>query len=153
MSKHRTILQDIDDLEVEVRKCVRDVAKETFKQVVHASPTPVDSKGYSVGSYVLSHNVTFTGAADVNIVELTSEDVGAANKALAKANKIKLLDIVLGNNVVISNSTKYNNFVEYTSWFGEGPKGPYHGTPPYAPYRNAYQAGDFYSQSRAKQVK
>ena len=153
MSKHRTILQDINEFEFEVKKCVKAVAKETFKQVVFSSPEPMNpDSDYSLGSYILSHNIVFNGIIDQGVVELKNEEANAAGKAMVKANKIKILDIVIGKDVVVSNSTKYNDFIEYTGWFGEGPKGPYKGTPPYAPYRKAYQSSSAYAEGRVKQV-
>jgi len=121
--------KDLDVLRGKVQKCIIDTAKDAFTEVVNFSPEPMNSKkGYSLGSYVLSHRVSLDGSEDKSITLIEDEDKAAALKAMARKKDITKALVVVGTDVIISNNIDYADEVEFEGW---------RWTEPYATYSKA----------------
>ena len=135
---------DLDVLRGKVQKCIIDTAKDVYNEVVENSPEPRGSKaGYSIGSYVLSHRVTFDGSVDISVTWLKDEDLAAFSKAKARAREITRAVVVIGKDVLINNNIPYADDVEFEGW---------RWTSPYAVYSKAATVAYLRAATRAAAV-
>lgn len=113
---------DLEKLRGKVQKCIIDTAKDVFNEVINQSPEPRGSKkGYSLGSYVLSHRVTFDGSTDMDVTLIKDVDLGAVAKARKRIGSITKAAVVIGQDVKINNEISYADEVEFIGWHWTGP--------------------------------
>lgn len=124
-----SLIQELND---QITKEVKEIVKDTIREVVEASPTPQNSAGFSVGSYVRSHRVALDQADDsYDMVPEGEVDEQAASKAMELINKVDDLIKEPCVRVVISNNVPHALDVET----GEN----WQKTPGYEPYAKAEQ--------------
>jgi len=123
----------IKEIKAEVADEVKKIVKDTVRDIIDASPTPLNSAGYSRGSYVKSHRVALDHADEsVSMVPEGEVDEGAVDTAREQIDKVDELikdDPIV--TVVISNNVEHAIDVETgDSW---------QKTPGYHPYEKAAQ--------------
>ena len=136
---------DVGRIKSDVQKCIIDIAKDAFNEVVDGSPDPTGSKGgYSLGSYVLSHRVSTSGIEDKSFTTVVGDDPAAAGKAKAYGRgAITRALVVIGTDVVISNNIDYADDVEFIGWKMVAP---------YYTYGAAHSLASLRAQARAAAV-
>ena len=134
---------DFDRIRADVQTCVIDIAKDTMTNVIEQSPAPGVAGRYSIGSYVLSHRVTFDGERDIGVTWLADEDPDAHRKAKARVRSITKAVVVVGQDVLINNEIPYADKVESIGWSR---------VKPYATYSKAFTLSNLRAMSRAAAV-
>ena len=132
MSFESELTEEIAAMKVSIDTGIKRVASEVFSSLCDNSPFPGSTAAggrnseYSLGSFVLSHRINGE-TADTSITQIDDGSglLSLETMALTEAhnNELpKLESITPFQDIVISNSTPYNEDIEHLGWsIGAGP--------------------------------
>lgn len=125
MSFESELTAEISAIKTKAFEGVKTIASHLFSELCDNSPHPGSAaqggrySEYALGSYVLSHRIN-GGSADTSTTELGQfgdDNANAMAAAEARSNELpKLQSITPFEDIVISNSTPYNENIEYLGW-------------------------------------